>query len=358
MRRSFTLAQLAELTSSSLSGDPHYLIYNVADLESATPQDASFLNKLPFGQTSRYVQMMRKSEAGVIFVSPDVERNEARNYLIHEDPSRAFQTALEAFNTQANRLTGFTGIHPTAVIHPSAKIGLDVHVAPHVVIDSGVIVADNVHIGAGTYIGPNVQIGAHTIIHPRVTIRENCQIGDRVIIQPGAVIGSCGFGYTTDKQGRHTKLNQIGNVILEDDVEVGANTTIDRSRFKSTRISRGTKIDNLVQIGHGAQLGDDNIIAAQTGISGSTKTGRLVVMGGQCGLIGHIEIGDNTTLTARTGVDKSLPTGKYGGAPCLPLAEHHRITIHLRNIVKTLERIKALETRLHNLENSASLQAD
>lgn len=185
---------------------------------------------------------------------------------------------------------------------------------------------------------------------PRVTIRENCILGERVIIQPGAVIGSCGFGYTTDKQGRHTKLNQIGNVILEDDVEVGANTTIDRSRFKSTRISQGTKVDNLVQIGHGAQLGAHNIIVAQTGISGSSKTGRYVVMGGQCGLTGHLELADGVMLTARTGVDKSLPTGKYGGAPCLPLAEHNRISVHVRNLAKTLERIKALEARLQLLE--------
>ena len=350
MTRTYTLAELAELTSSSLSGDPCYIIVNVADLESATPQDASFLNKLPFGQTSRYEQLMRKSSAGVIFVAPDVEQLEARNYLIHEDPSRAFQIALEAFNPPSNQLTGFVGIHPTAVIHPSVKIGNQVHIAPHVVIDKNVIIADRVHIGAGAFLGPNVQIGADSIIHPRVTIRENCILGERVIIQPGAVIGSCGFGYTTDKQGRHMRLNQVGNVVLENDVEVGANTTIDRSRFKSTRIARGTKIDNLVQIGHGAQLGEHNIIVAQTGISGSSKTGRYVVMGGQCGLTGHLELADGVILTARTGVDKSLPAGKYGGAPCLPLSEHNRISVHVRNLAKTLERIKALESRLQQLE--------
>lgn len=350
MGRSFTLAQLADLTSSRLSGDPTYTIDNVADLESATPRDASFLNKLAFGQTSRYEQLMRKSSAGVIFVSPEVEKLEARNYLVNEDPSRAFQIALEAFHHGSTSLTGFEGIHPTAVIHPSAKIGQAVQIGPYAVIDQDCVIGNHVHIGAGTIIAPRVQIGADSILHPRVTIRENCILGERVIIQPGAVIGSCGFGYTTDKNGRHTKLNQVGNVVLEADVEVGANTTIDRGRFKSTRIDRGTKVDNLVQIGHGAQLGEHNIIVAQTGISGSSKTGRHVIMGGQCGLTGHLELADGVMLTARTGVDKSLPTGKYGGAPCLPLSEHNRISVHVRNLAKTLDRIKALETRLQKLE--------
>jgi len=350
MGRLYTLAELAKLTSSRLVGDPTYTIENVADLESATSRDASFLNKLPFGQTSRYEQLMRKSSAGVIFIAPDVGQLEARNYLIHEDPSRAFQTALEAFHQNSNTLTGFEGIHSTAVIHPTAKIGKDVHIGPHAVIDQNVTLGDRVHIGAGTFIGPHVHIGADSVIHPRVTIRENCILKERVVIQPGAVIGSCGFGYTTDKQGRHTKLNQVGNVILEEDVEVGANTTIDRSRFKSTRIARGTKVDNLVQIGHGAQLGEHNIIVAQTGISGSSKTGRHVIMGGQCGLTGHLELADGVILTARTGVDKSLPAGKYGGAPCLPLSEHNRISVHVRNLAKTLERIKSLEARLQKIE--------
>lgn len=186
-----------------------------------------------------------------------------------------------------------------------------------------------------------------------MTVRELCIIGNRVILQPGVVVGSCGFGYITDKQGRHTKLNQLGNVIIEDDVEIGANTTIDRSRFKNTEIRRGTKIDNLVQIGHGVILGEDNIIVAQTGIAGSSKLGKNVILAGHVAVAGHLQICDRVVVAGCSGVTKSITeAGKYGGVPAVPLQEYNRNAVYLRNIEASIQKIKELESRLQALEAS------
>lgn len=349
MNQSYTLSELAHFTGSKLAGDPHHRIINVADLSSAGPEDASFLNKLNYGQTSRYEQAMRGSSAGVIFVHPDIPLMEGRNYLLNEDPSRAFQKTLELLNPHAAELSGFIGIHPTAIVHPSSVIGMHVHIGPHSVIDKDAVIGDHTHIGAQCFVGPRVHLGNHCLLHPRVTIREGCIIGNRVIMQPGSVIGSCGFGYTTDKHGHHTKLNQIGIVIIEDDVEIGANTTIDRGRFrsKSTIIGKGSKIDNLVQIGHGTSIGPDNMIVAQVGIAGSVETGQHVVMAGQSGVAGHIKLGAGVILTARTGVTKSLPqAGKYGGNPAIPLAEYNRMCVHFRKLSEHIDKLKESERRI------------
>ncbi len=352
-KKSFTIAELAALTQSQVVGSPHHCITAVSDLDSAGEEDASFFAKPEFGQASRYEQALSKSAAGVIFVPPDAPLVEGRNYLLNSDPSRAFQVTLEAFNGTEQKLSGFSGIHATAVIHPTSKIGQQVTIGPYAVIDQDVEIGDNTHIGAHCFIGPQVKIGSQCILHPHVTVREKCVIGNRVILQPGAVIGSCGFGYTTDKQGRHIKLNQVGNVTVEDDVEIGANSTIDRSRFKTTRIGRGTKIDNLVQIGHNVNLGPHNIIVAQSGIAGSAQTGHHVVLAGQCGVTGHIKLGDRVILSARSAADKSMPdAGTYGGAPAMPMAEHNRVTVHMRNIEKYVKLLKALEARLSKLEES------
>lgn len=341
----FTLAELAEFTHSQPEGDLGYRIKSVADLESADVEDASFLAKPAFGQASRYERAMRESKAGIIFIHPDIQRIKGRNYLIHEDPSRAFQKTLETLHGFPN-FSGFTGIHPTAVIHPTAILAKEIAIGPYVVIDEGVIIGARTQIGAGSIIGPCCTIGDDCILHSHVTMREKCILGNRVILQPGAVIGSCGFGYTTNKQGKHQKLNQIGNVVVEDDVEIGANTTIDRGRFKSTRIGKGTKIDNLVQIGHGVKIGEDNLIVAQTGIAGSASTGRCVVFAGQSGMAGHIHLSDGVILSAKSGADKSLPTGKYGGSPAMPIGDYNRMCVHLRNIEKYIKRLKEIEEQL------------
>jgi UDP-3-O-[3-hydroxymyristoyl] glucosamine N-acyltransferase len=344
----FTLAQLAELTHARLVGDPTHRITNVADLESAGAEDASFL------ANPNYEKAMRASNAGVVFVSPTDFLVDGRNFLVTDNPSRAFQKVVEAVMGEAiDCSSGFSGIHPTSVVHATASIGANVTLGPHVVIDKNAIIGDNAFIGAGCYVGPYAKIGNESYLHANVTVRERCLIGNRVILQPGAVIGSCGFGYTTDAQGRHAKLNQVGIVIIEDDVEIGANTTIDRSRFKATKIGFGSKIDNLVQIGHGVIIGPHNIIVAQTGIAGSTKTGRYVVIAGQVAVAGHISIADKTVIAGKSGVSKSITSsGKYGGIPVMPISEYNRNSVYLRNIETYVNQIKALQARIEALEKT------
>lgn len=333
----YTLAELSALFGAQLIGDPNITISGVDTLEEAGPLDASFL------ANPRYNDAMKKSEAGVICALPDTVLPEGKNFLLSDNPSRTFQQIIELLLPQ--RKSGFTGIHPTAVIHPSAQIGKDVTIAPHAVIDR------DAKIGAGTFIGPHVsigfevEIGENCQIHPHCTIRERSILGNRVILQPGAVIGSCGFGYTPDKQGHSIKLEQLGIVVLEDDVEIGANTTIDRSRFKVTLVRKGTKIDNLVQIAHNVELGENNLIAAQTGIAGSAKTGNFVMIGGQVGIVGHVELDDQVMIATRGGVSKSLKAGKYRGSPAMPMNEYHRQEIHVRKLEEYVERLKSLEKK-------------
>lgn len=341
---SIPLWKLAQITGAKLQGDPEYQITSVADLDSATESDASFLSN------PLYTPLLKKTKAGVVCLDDSAEHISGQNYLICENPSLAFQQIAELLYGE-RKPTGFTGIHPTAVIHEEAQIGPDVTIGPYAVIDSGAVIGANTTIGPFAYVGALVHVGQSCTLYAHSVIREYCCIGDRVILQPGAVIGSCGFGYSTNENGEHIKLNQIGNVILEDDVEIGANTTIDRARFKTTLVSKGTKIDNLVQIAHNVELGQHNILASQTGIAGSTKTGRNVMMGGQVGIVGHLEIAPFTMIATRGGVSKSIPkSGKYAGGPVVTLAEHNRTQVHLRKIETYSKRIEALEKRLASLE--------
>lgn len=337
----FTLAELAKLTNSELVGNPQHIINDVADLQTAKENDASFL------ANARYEQAMKESSAGVIFVDASLEVVPERNFLVNSNPSQAFQKLIDLFHPNALEFSDFSEVHPTAVVHKSSTIGKNVTIGPRAVIDKNVTIGNNSVISAGCYVGPSTTIGTDCLLHPNVVIRERCIIGNRVIIQPGAVIGSCGFGYITDKNGVHTKLNQVGNVILEDDVEIGANTTIDRARFKATHIKRGSKIDNLVQIGHGVVVGEHNIIVAQTGIAGSTTTGRNVVLGGQVAVNGHIHLGDGVMIAGCSGVSKTLPeAGKYGGIPAVPLKEYNRNSVFLRNIETYVKQLKELEKKV------------
>ncbi len=340
-----SIQELAELTASELIGAPDHLISGVEDLESAGCSDASFLSN------PRYRSFLETTKAGVVCIDPMTDRVQGKNYLISSDPSKTFQKLVELFEKNRFPSSGFTAIHPTAVIHPSASIASDVTIGPYAVIDA------QCQIGRGSIIGPHVVLCAGVIVgeechlYPHTTVREGCRLGRRVILQPGAVIGSCGFGYSTDAQGRHQKQEQLGIVVLEDDVEIGANTTIDRARFKETRISQGTKIDNLVQIAHNVCLGAHNLIVSQTGISGSVKTGKYVVMGGQTGTVGHIEISSGALFAARSGIKKSITSpGKFGGNPAIALSEHQRDQVHLKNIRKLAVQVRQLEEEIAKLQ--------
>ena len=348
-KKSFTLGHLATLTNSKLVGDADFCITGVDSLETASMDDASFLANL------KYRELLSSSKAGVICIGKDIPTPEGKNFLISDAPSRCFQQIVELLIITPYDASGFTGIHETAVIHKEATLGKNVTIGPYVVIDQGAEIGENTRLDAHVSIGPGVKVGTDCIFYSNVVVREKCLIGNRVILQPGAVIGSCGFGYTANKDGSYQKLEQLGLVIIGDDVEIGANTTIDRARFKQTSVCEGTKIDNLVQVGHNVHLGKHNIIISQSGIAGSAKTGRNVVLGGQAGIVGHIEIADDVMIATRGGVSKSIKTtGKYAGGPVMPLSDYNRQQVHLRKISCYVKKIEALEKRLQELE--ATLQ--
>jgi UDP-3-O-[3-hydroxymyristoyl] glucosamine N-acyltransferase len=237
------------------------------------------------------------------------------------------------------------GIDQAAVVDPSAKLGRNVSIQPHAVIEASVAIGDDAVVGAGSYIGHETTIGPSCLIYPNVTIRERTRLGARVIIHSGAVIGADGFGFEF-VEGKHKKIAQVGFVQIDDDVEIGANTTIDRARFGRTWIQEGVKIDNLVQIAHNVIIGRNSIIAAQTGISGSTRIGENVMMAGQVGVIGHLTIEDNTVIAAQSGISKDLPGGAWFGSPAVPLPEAKRQIAWIHRLGKLFDRIKAIEKKL------------
>lgn len=347
--KSYTLRELAEKLQCELVGDPNYRILGVASLTAATPSQASYLTIHPFGGSMKsYESAMAATQAGVIVIDAKHATLPGKQFLKVDDPSRSFQKLIELFYEPV--ASGFKGVHPTAVIHPTAQLGEDVVVGPYAVIDRDVVIGARTQIGAHVFVGADTRIGVQCWLHPHVTVREGCVLGDRVILQPGVVIGSCGFGYTTDKNGKHQKLQQLGAVFLENDVEVGANTTIDRARLGSTTVKAGTKIDNLVMIAHGVEIGEDNFIVAQTGLAGSAKTGRHVVLGGQVGVAGHLEIGDQIIVAARSGVIGSLKEpGQYYGEPARPKAEARRYWMRLLSLEKWGEQIKTLQSQMKEL---------
>ncbi|MBM3191922.1 MAG: UDP-3-O-(3-hydroxymyristoyl)glucosamine N-acyltransferase [Chlamydiae bacterium] len=343
MSKKFTLEELARFAVCDFSGDPRHVITFVNSLESAEPHEVSFL------ANPRYRDLLASTKAGIVCIDTTTPLIEGKNFLISPNPSKTFQIITDLI--LSTNTSGFENIHPSAVIHPSACLAEGVAIGPHVTIDQKVTIDKGTKIYGNVFIGAGVSIGENCIIYPCAVIREHCTLHHRVILQPGAVIGSCGFGYLTDPEGHHHKIPQLGNVILEDDVEVGANSTIDRARFKHTYISKGTKIDNLVQIGHNVTLGKDNLIVSQTGISGSAKTGDRVVLGGQSGVMGHLEIGNDIQIASRGGVSKTVTqAGQYGGYPLQPLQEFHRHRVYLRNLEKYVKRIEELENKIVLLE--------
>lgn len=343
-KTSYTIGELAKMTSSEVIGDPNYPIFGIENLECATNSDASFLaNPL-------YLKTLKRSKAGVVFMSEPLP-DSSTNQLINQHPSKAFQQIFSLFHDSKVTETGFKGIHPSAVIHPTAVIAENVTIGPNTTIDQQVQIGSGTQIHANTSIGPYTSIGKNSIIHPQVTIRENCILGNFVTIQPGAVIGSCGFGYITDSQGKHKKLKHIGKVVLEDYVEIGSCTCVDRARFKETRIKQGAKIDNLVQIAHGVQIGEGSMVISQAGIAGSTSLGKYNVIAGQVGIVGHLQLGDHITIAARGAVTKNLKhPGRYGGAPAVPEEKFYRQQMYLRKLDIYASKIRDLEAKFEDLK--------
>lgn len=340
--KSLKIKELASLIGAKIVGNENHEISGINSLEAATSNEASFL------ANPRYNEALKSSKAGVVCIDNTCLIVPGKNFLISENPSKSFQIIAELLSTDV--CSAYTGIHKTAIIHPSSFLGKNVTIGPNVVIDQHVTIKDNSWIYANTYVGANVDIGSDCIVYSNVSIRENTKIGNRVVIQPGAVIGSCGFGFVPDETGKYHKLKQLGDVIIEDDVEIGANTTIDRARFGHTIIRNGVKIDNLVQVAHNVSIDENTAIAAQTGISGSSKIGKNVVLGGQVGMAGHLNLSDNVMVGAQSGISKHLSAGQYRGTPALPLNQWNKEYVHMRKISKYLNKIKELELKLIELE--------
>ena len=311
-------------------------ISGLASLDDANPGDLAF-----FGNP-RYLNSLRKSRATAVLVPHGFGEEVPPVRIWVDDPGAAFSALLPAFVPPAIVFT--PGVHPTAVVHPEATVGEGVFIGPYVVVEPGASIGTRSTIAAHAYIGHGVQIGEDCRIFPHVTIRERCTLANRVILHSGVVIGADGFGYEF-RDGGHQKIPQTGIVQIEDDVEIGANSTVDRARFGRTWIRRGTKIDNLVQIAHNVTIGENSILCAQVGVSGSTRIGNFVTLAGKVGINGHIEIGDGVIIGAMSGVPKSVkPGAALIGAPARPMKDYKtNLALH-KKLPKLFERVKKLES--------------
>ena len=336
--RSLTLGEAASLAGGQLiGGDKSSPVTGVAGIKEAEKGDITFL------ADDKYLPFLSRTKAAAVIVSKEI-KNAAIPLIFASHPSRAF-TRLAVYFAPAP-VQFLPGIHPTAVIGKDAVIGEGVCVGPQAVIGEHSAIGRRSVIGAGAFIGDHCRLGQDVLIHPRVTVREYTQIGDRSIIHSGAVIGSDGFGYETDG-GKHEKIPHTGYVLIEEDVEIGANACVDRGRFKKTWIRRGAKIDNLVQIAHNVIIGPDSLVVSQAGISGSTELGKNVIIAGQAGLVGHITVGDHAIIGAGAGVSKSVPEKAVVlGSPAKPIQEQKRLFAYISRLPELFKEMAQLKKKL------------
>jgi UDP-3-O-[3-hydroxymyristoyl] glucosamine N-acyltransferase len=337
-----TVRSLAEYVGGTVAGEgADTVITGINDLRSAQPDQVSFF------ANARYEALARASQAAAIVLSPKDSPKFTFTRIEVESPSLAFGKISELYAPPA--IPDEPGIHPTAVVAPDALIGAGVSIQPHAVISAGVRIGARTVIGANCFVGDHTIIGEDTRLYPLVTIRERSVLGSRIIIHSGAVVGADGFGYEF-KNGRHNKIAHTGFVQIDDDAEIGANTTIDRGRFGRTHIGEGVKIDNLVQIAHNVVIGPHSVIVSQTGISGSTTLGKYVTLAGQVGLAGHIAVGDRAIVTAQSGVTKDIPVGAVlSGRHAVPAREALKIEALMRQLPQLVQRLKDLEDKIRSL---------
>ena len=339
-REKTSLAVLAELVGGCVSGDPSTFVSGVAPLDSADPNQISFL------ANPKRRERLLTCRAAAIIVPPSLAGTVETPLLLTDNPYLAFAKILTYFSVTPHEPRG---VMQGALVDPSAVLGEDVTISP------GCVVAAGVRIGRGTLLYPNVVIYADAIIgedcvlHANVTVRERCHLGNRVILHAGAVIGADGFGYAPDGKG-YFKIPQVGHVLLEDDVEVGACSCIDRANMGVTRIGRGTKIDNLVQVAHNVQIGEDCILAAQVGFAGSARIGRHCTFGGQAAVTGHVTLGDNVTIAGRSGVTNDVASNQaMAGLPVMPHRDWLKSTMAMQHLPEMRRELKQLKQRLDEL---------
>ncbi|MFC3200141.1 UDP-3-O-(3-hydroxymyristoyl)glucosamine N-acyltransferase [Parapedobacter deserti] len=343
----FSAHQIATLLNGSLEGSPDVMVEQLAKIEEASSGCLSFLSN------PKYEQYIYSTKASVVIVNEDLKLDRpVKSTLIRvKNAYSSFSQLLELYNRM--RLDK-TGIEEPVYIHPSATIGKNVYIGGFAYIDKNVVIGDNCKIYPHVYVGDNAKIGKDTTLFPRVTVYFDCIIGERVIIHSGAVIGSDGFGFAPQDDGTYNKINQIGNVVVEDDVEIGANTVIDRATMGSTIIREGVKLDNLIQVAHNVEIGKNTVIAAQSGISGSTKIGEHVVIGGQVGVVGHISIANGSQIQAQSGVNRTIAEGekKWSGSPAAPYNAQMRSQVVYSRLPELERRIEELEQLLLTKELS------
>lgn len=337
----FRVRDVAEFLGGTVVGDADAVLTGISGITEAKAGDLSFL------ANPKYISHLATTQATAVIASEAVPDARCALILV-ANPDFAFAKLVGAYGPKP--LHPAPGIHPTAVIGERVTLGKEPRIGAYAVIGDGAVIGDQVVIYPHVVIGGEAVIGNDCVLYANVVIRERCRIGHRVTLQPGAVIGSDGFGYAL-VDGKHQKIPQVGIVVVEDDVEIGANTTIDRARFGKTRIGSGTKIDNLVQIAHNVEIGSHCLIIAQVGIAGSTRLGHYVTLAGQVGLAGHLTVGDQAMVGGQSGVSKNLPAkAKVRGSPAQDFHAALAAEVAVRRLAGTQAQVKQLEIRLAELE--------
>lgn len=338
-----TAGELAAVVRGALEGECAARLRTVATLDDAGPEAVSWVGD------RKFAAKLAETRAGVVLVARDLEVPPGRCVIRVDDPEVALCAALEAFRPPVPAVP--PGVHPTAVVAADAGVA-GACIGPRVVVGSGARVGEGTQLHAGVCIGDGATIGRDCVLWPNVVIREYTELGDRVVVHPNATIGADGFGYQ-QRGGRHHKIPQVGRVVIEDDVEIGAGTCIDRARSGETRIGAGTKIDNLVQIGHNCRIGAHCIIVSQCGLSGSTTVGDYTMLAGQVGIADHVKIGSRAIVTAQAGVMHDIPDGAvYGGKPAADHREEFRQYAAIRRLPRLMDQVRELAKRVQQLESA------
>jgi UDP-3-O-[3-hydroxymyristoyl] glucosamine N-acyltransferase len=340
---SYTLGRLAEALGATLAGDPERVVTGVAPLDKAGPEDVSFL------VNPRYLRAAVQSAAGAVVVDRGVEG--LPQALLRVDSAQAaLIPLLRCFYPEAPVQPG---VHPAAIVAVDARLDPTASVGAGAIVEAGAVIGARSRIGALCFVGAGAVLEDDVVLHPRAVVLDGVSIGNRVVIHPGAVLGADGFGYAFDGHA-HRKIPQVGGLRIEDDVEIGANTTIDRATLGRTLIGRGSKIDNLVQVGHNSEVGEDVILVSQVGISGSCKIGHRAVLAGQVGIADHVTVAAGAVVTAQSGVPSDIETGGvWSGTPSRPSMDARRIWAAETLLPELVRKVRALEKRVRELEGPA-----
>lgn len=337
----FSASQLAAVLEGIVEGNPEVKISRLSKIEEGEPGTLSFL------ANPKYTPFIYTTKASVVIVSKDFTPDQpiGATLVRVDDAYTAFAKLLELYNKISNEKKGISSL---AFISKSAIVGKDVYIGEFAYIGDHVVVGDNTKIFPHVYLGDNVKVGSETTIFAGVIIYSDNHIGNKCTIHGGVVIGADGFGFAPQQDKNYKKVAQIGNVIIEDNVEIGSNTTIDRATLGSTIIRQGAKLDNLIQIAHNVEIGENTVIAAQTGISGSTKIGKNCMIAGQVGFVGHLSIGDDVKIGAQSGISGNLKDGSIVmGSPAIDIATHRRSLVHFKNLSEIVKRLDELERKMN-----------